>query len=186
MTRMRFSFRSARDQLCTTASGPNPRDPDLNTFKIRRLAIAGMAPGRKVWAMRSTKGEQTRAAIVEAALRMFREQGYEATTMRAIAVEDRFVHRGNRRVPAPGARGTAQPAARTAMAVLDGDRAVLGARHLAGVQEDLPAHRLDRAARRAPDLAGPGARAAVADPAAATGRRRPAALTPEPRTGRAG
>jgi len=37
--------------------------------------------------MRSTKGEQTRAAIVEAALRMFREQGYEATTMRAIAKE---------------------------------------------------------------------------------------------------
>ena len=30
--------------------------------------------------MRSTKGEQTRAAIAEAALRMFREQGYEATT----------------------------------------------------------------------------------------------------------
>jgi AcrR family transcriptional regulator len=37
--------------------------------------------------MRSTKGEQTRAAIAEAALRMFREHGYEATTMRAIATE---------------------------------------------------------------------------------------------------
>ena len=37
--------------------------------------------------MRSTKGEQTRAVIAEAALRMFREQGYEATTMRAIAKE---------------------------------------------------------------------------------------------------
>ena len=34
---------------------------------------------------RSPKGEQTRAAIVEAALRLFRESGYEATTMRAIA-----------------------------------------------------------------------------------------------------
>jgi AcrR family transcriptional regulator len=34
---------------------------------------------------RSTKGEQTRTAIVEAALRLFRENGYEATTMRAIA-----------------------------------------------------------------------------------------------------
>jgi AcrR family transcriptional regulator len=34
---------------------------------------------------RRAKGEQTRAAIVEAALRMFRENGYEATTMRAIA-----------------------------------------------------------------------------------------------------
>jgi AcrR family transcriptional regulator len=34
---------------------------------------------------RSPKGEQTRTAIVEAALRLFRENGYEATTMRAIA-----------------------------------------------------------------------------------------------------
>jgi AcrR family transcriptional regulator len=33
----------------------------------------------------SPRGEQTRAAIVEAALRLFRENGYEATTMRAIA-----------------------------------------------------------------------------------------------------
>ena len=44
--------------------------------------------------MRSTKGEQTRAAIAEAALRMFREQGYEATTMRAIANAD--FHAANR------------------------------------------------------------------------------------------
>jgi AcrR family transcriptional regulator len=36
---------------------------------------------------RSPKGEQTRAAIAEAALRLFRENGYEATTMRAIAKE---------------------------------------------------------------------------------------------------
>ena len=40
-----------------------------------------------VSAMPSTRGEQTRAAIAEVALRMFREQGYEATTMRAIAKE---------------------------------------------------------------------------------------------------
>src|SRR5579864_4893149 len=87
MTRMRFSFRSAPDQLCIPILGSNPLDPDLNTFKIRRLAIAVTVPGRRVWAMRSTKGEQTRAAIVEAALRMFREQGYEATTMLVIAKE---------------------------------------------------------------------------------------------------
>jgi AcrR family transcriptional regulator len=36
---------------------------------------------------RSSKGEQTRTAIVAAALRLFREKGYEATTMRAIARE---------------------------------------------------------------------------------------------------
>jgi AcrR family transcriptional regulator len=36
---------------------------------------------------RTTRAEQTRAAIIEAALRMFRERGYDATTMRAIARE---------------------------------------------------------------------------------------------------
>lgn len=34
---------------------------------------------------RKTKGERTRAKIVEAALELFREHGYEATTMRAVA-----------------------------------------------------------------------------------------------------
>ena len=37
--------------------------------------------------MTTARAEATRAAIVDAALRMFREQGYEATTMRAIARE---------------------------------------------------------------------------------------------------
>src|SRR5580700_1890519 len=36
---------------------------------------------------RGSKGEQTRQVIAEAALRLFREHGYEATTMRAIAKE---------------------------------------------------------------------------------------------------
>jgi AcrR family transcriptional regulator len=35
----------------------------------------------------SSRGEQTRTLIVDTALRLFREQGYEATTMRAIATE---------------------------------------------------------------------------------------------------
>lgn len=35
----------------------------------------------------SAKGEQTRAAIVTAALKLFREQGYDKTTMRSIATE---------------------------------------------------------------------------------------------------
>ena len=35
--------------------------------------------------VKSARGEQTRTAIVEAALRLFAENGYEATTMRAIA-----------------------------------------------------------------------------------------------------
>src|SRR4051795_5175097 len=36
---------------------------------------------------RSNKGEQTRELILATALRLFRETGYEATTMRAIAKE---------------------------------------------------------------------------------------------------
>jgi AcrR family transcriptional regulator len=114
--------------------------------------------------MRSTKGEQTRAAIAEAALRMFREQGYEATTMRAIAKE-------------------AGVATGNAYYYFDSKEELLGARHLTGVPEDLPAHRLDRAARRAPDSPGPGARTAVADPAAAAGRRRRTVLTRRLRPG---
>jgi AcrR family transcriptional regulator len=35
----------------------------------------------------TARGEQARTAIVEAALRLFGENGYEATTMRAIARE---------------------------------------------------------------------------------------------------
>src|SRR5580704_6270465 len=66
------------------------------------------------------------------------------------------------------------------MAVLDGHRLVLGARHLAGMREDLPAHRPHRAARGASDPPDPAARAALPDPAVATGRRRRAELTPEP------
>jgi len=57
----------------------------LNVFKIHLRAthddrtLSDMAT--------SPKGEQTRTAIVEAALRLFAENGYEATTMRAIARE---------------------------------------------------------------------------------------------------
>jgi AcrR family transcriptional regulator len=47
----------------------------------------GLDDGTASEPARRAKGEQTRGAIVEAALRLFRENGYEATTMRAIAKE---------------------------------------------------------------------------------------------------
>ena len=37
--------------------------------------------------VRETKSARTRSAIIDAALRLFREKGYEATTMRAVAAE---------------------------------------------------------------------------------------------------
>jgi len=51
--------------------------------------VAARGPERSVTATetRTARAEATRIAIVETALRMFREQGYEATTMRAIARE---------------------------------------------------------------------------------------------------
>ena len=57
----------------------------MNVFKIH-LRVSG--DDRTLFDMANTvRGEQTRAAIVEAALRLFGENGYEATTMRAIARE---------------------------------------------------------------------------------------------------
>src|SRR6185503_16939715 len=44
-----------------------------------------MSERRKTKATKTQKGDQTRAAILETALEMFRERGYEQTTMRAIA-----------------------------------------------------------------------------------------------------
>lgn len=44
-----------------------------------------MAEARKKTAVKTQKGDQTRALILDTALEMFRERGYEQTTMRAIA-----------------------------------------------------------------------------------------------------
>ena len=44
-----------------------------------------MATMRKKKAAKTQKGDQTKALILETALRIFRERGYEETTMRAIA-----------------------------------------------------------------------------------------------------
>jgi len=49
--------------------------------------LPGPGPERAAGGGLTPRAGQTRAAIVEAALRLFRETGYEATTMRAIARE---------------------------------------------------------------------------------------------------
>ncbi len=73
---------SARCQTSLTQARARPaRGVDLNVFKIRLRTSAAARTLSDV----SARGEQTRAAIVEAALRLFLEHGYEATTMRAIA-----------------------------------------------------------------------------------------------------
>jgi AcrR family transcriptional regulator len=43
-----------------------------------------MSEGRKKRAAKTLKGDQTKAAILETALEIFQERGYEQTTMRAI------------------------------------------------------------------------------------------------------
>ena len=58
----------------------------------------------------TTKGEETRERIVDAALKLFREQGFDQTTMRDVAAEDGALGReragggelGRRRVSGPG------------------------------------------------------------------------------------
>jgi AcrR family transcriptional regulator len=51
----------------------------LRAYRAMTRTLSGMGS--------TARGEQTRTAIVEAALRLFGENGYEATTMRAIARE---------------------------------------------------------------------------------------------------
>jgi AcrR family transcriptional regulator len=60
---------------------------DVNAVDGLDLPDLASAPVHDRARRRGSKGEQTRRAIAEAALRLFREQGYEATTMRAIAKE---------------------------------------------------------------------------------------------------
>ena len=60
---------------------------DVNAVDELDLPDLTSAPEHDRARRRGSKGEQTRRAIAEAALRLFREQGYEATTMRTIAKE---------------------------------------------------------------------------------------------------
>jgi hypothetical protein len=65
MTRMRFSFRSAPDQLCTAIRGSNRRVPDLNAFKIRWLANQAehAAAGRPVLDTETALGSRLRGVL---------------------------------------------------------------------------------------------------------------------------
>jgi AcrR family transcriptional regulator len=60
---------------------------DVNAVDELDLPDLASAPEHDRARRRGSKAEQTRRTIAEAALRLFREQGYEAATMRAIAKE---------------------------------------------------------------------------------------------------
>src|SRR5437868_3332614 len=49
------------------------------------MASRGVSLEERADSVKTSKGEQTRAIILETALELFRERGYEETTMRAIA-----------------------------------------------------------------------------------------------------
>lgn len=66
---------------------PGLESPDLDLLDGGSPPEPPEPPGPDRARRRGGKGEQTRQAIAEAALRLFREHGYEATTMRAIAKE---------------------------------------------------------------------------------------------------
>jgi hypothetical protein len=50
-----------------------------------------MSAMRKKKSAKTQKGDQTKALILETALEMFRERGYEQTTMRAIAEKGKSI-----------------------------------------------------------------------------------------------
>src|SRR6266704_6848502 len=77
---------SAMPQDVNAVDELDPPDPGSPPEPPEPPEPAG-APGPERARRRGSKGEQTRQAIAEAALRLFREHGYEATTMRAIAKE---------------------------------------------------------------------------------------------------
>ena len=81
--------RSHPRRASESAASPGPLPP-AGTGEAAMTALdaspaAGPVTAGAVTAR--TKGTQTRAAIIDVALRLFRERGYEATTMRAIASE---------------------------------------------------------------------------------------------------
>ncbi|HLX06861.1 MAG TPA: TetR family transcriptional regulator [Thermoanaerobaculia bacterium] len=61
------------------------RDPASATQARAASAAAGAADPVAGGGAKTLRGEQTREQILEAALALFRDQGYEGTTMRAIA-----------------------------------------------------------------------------------------------------
>jgi AcrR family transcriptional regulator len=64
-----------------------PQETPAGRDEQPQTARPGQTPAARGEQARTARAGQTRAVIVEAALRLFRENGYEATTMRAIARE---------------------------------------------------------------------------------------------------
>jgi hypothetical protein len=87
-----LSYPARRQTSLTQARTGTERGTELNVFKIclRTSDDDRTLPDmpHNAHQTRSARGEQTRAAIVEAALRMFVEHGYEATTDAVLSVMD--------------------------------------------------------------------------------------------------
>jgi AcrR family transcriptional regulator len=74
-------------ELVAVPKPRSPAEPEEPEGAARGGRTGADGPAARDGQRRGSKGERTRAIIVEAALRLFRENGYEATTMRAIAKE---------------------------------------------------------------------------------------------------
>ena len=82
------SLMSVNDALPTETPEPTPEPGKPASRSARRQARA--EPQEPVGGRarpKTGKSEQTRALILETAMRLFRERGYDKTTMRAIAAE---------------------------------------------------------------------------------------------------
>jgi hypothetical protein len=79
MTRMRFSFRSGPDQLCTSIRGSNPRDPDLNVFWVHDTSAGCEKTYRLI---------DSTAPLAERLIRLARVPGLRSLTRRLLRVAD--------------------------------------------------------------------------------------------------
>src|SRR5436190_24241865 len=86
LSRVGLSFGRAGTATDYQASGINDFAEPLSDLTSRwTQQVITMSATRKKKMTKTVKGDQTKALILETALEMLRERGYDETTMRAIA-----------------------------------------------------------------------------------------------------